>query len=50
MAFNQFLLDQALATARAEKAMMRRMSRKASVRRSLRAVKRQASRFQGQEN
>jgi hypothetical protein len=46
MTYNQFLIGMAVATARSEKAMMRRMSRRASIRRALRATKRQASRRQ----
>ena len=38
MTFNQFIVDQAIATARAEKAMMRRMSRRQSQRRALRRL------------
>jgi hypothetical protein len=38
--YNEFVMAQALSTARAEKAMMRRMSRRASQRRSLRAISR----------
>ena len=40
MTFNQFLMEAAITTARAEKAMMRRMSRWQSQRRTLRKLSR----------
>ena len=49
MTFNEHMLAVALMSARAEKAQMRRMSRKASIRRSLRAIKRQGQRVNGDE-
>ena len=48
MTYPQFLLDAALLTARSEKAIMRRMSRRASERRAKRAVLRQGKRSEGQ--
>lgn len=42
MTYNQFLLGAALITARAEKAIMRRQSRRASERRMQRAISRQS--------
>lgn len=44
MSYQDFLLQQATITSRAEKACMRRMSRKASIRRAMRAVGRKGQR------
>lgn len=46
MTYNQFLLSQALMTSRAEKAKMRRMSRRQSERRVKRAIGRKGERFE----
>ena len=45
MTYNQFLIGMAVATARGEKAMMRRMSKRASERRQRRAIDRKANRL-----
>lgn len=50
MSFQEFLLQQATVTARSEKAVMRRMSLRASQRRSKRAIPRQGSRSEVSEN
>jgi len=44
MTYPQFLLDAALMTARSEKAIMRRMSKRASERRTRRAIGRKGNR------
>jgi hypothetical protein len=46
MSYQEFLVQQATASARSEKAIMRRMSRRASERRNKRAVARQGQRNQ----
>ena len=49
MSYRDFLLQQATITSRAEKACMRRMSRRSSQRRAMRAVSRMANRPQAQD-